>query len=273
MKTIWTSIFLWLIAFTSLGQEIARKNALTLSFGPSSIVRQDLIFSPFVHKDFSLLNVGLDYKREAKSYQKVSINYANFNPMVTGPYEFTFHGQPYTAYPHSISFIDLDYQFGKPLHAIQDGQLTLGGHFFTDIQVMNYAYGRISNFGYFASIGVGIFGTYKVRINEKGSIQSTLRLPLLAWLARSPYLVNDDEFIDNISSHSGVKTFMALLGDGQLASWNKIQKVDFEVKYAFDLNTRWGFGAGYLFEVIHVSQPRKLLSFRNSLNFSTSFKF
>jgi hypothetical protein len=273
MKIIWASLFLWHLTLTSFGQETARKNALTLSFGPSSIVRQDLIFSPFVHKDFSLLNVGLEYIREAKSFQKISINYANFNPMVAEPYEFTFHGEPYTAFPHSMNFIDLDYQFGKTVNAIHDGQLTLGGHFFTDIQVMNYAYGRISSFGYFASLGLGVFGTYKVPINEKSRIQSTIRLPLVAWLARSPYLVNDDEFINNTSSHSGIKTFMALLGDGQLASWNKIQTIDFEAKYAFDLNHRWGFGAAYLFEFFHVSQPRKLLSFRNSLNFSTSFKF
>ncbi|WP_026969503.1 hypothetical protein [Algoriphagus terrigena] len=273
MKTVFTSLFSLLTVVASFGQQQEKASALTLSVGPGFLNRQDLIFSPFAHSDFSILNVGLDYTREAEFYQKVSLRYANFNPMVTAPYGFTFHGEPETAYPHSFNFIDLDYQFGKQVKGIQNGNLKVGGLFSTDIQATSYVYGRISSFGYYAAIGLGVFGTYEIPINEKSRLSTTLKLPLFAWLARSPYLVNDDEFIENISSHSGFKTFMAYLGDGQLATWNKVQTLDFELKYEYDLSERWGIGAAYLFELIHMSQPRNLLSFRNSLNFSGSYKF
>ena len=69
------------------------------------------------------------------------------------------------------------------------------------------------------------------------------------------------------------KTFMAYVADGQMATWNKLQTFDLELKYAYDLNKRWDFGAAYLFEFIHMSQPRNLLSFRNSLNVSATYKF
>jgi hypothetical protein len=273
MKIIWTSLLLWLTALTSFGQEIASKNALTLSFGPSSIIRQDLIFSPFIHKDYSLLNIGLDYTREAKSFQKISINYANFNPMVTESYKFTFNGEPEIAYPHNFNLVSLDYQFGKKVKGFRNGIITIGGLFSSDIQAMNYVYGRISNFGYFAALGLGVFGTYSNSITEKSRFEATLKLPLFAWLARSPYLVNDDQFIKNISSHSGLKTFMAFLGDGQMATWDKIQTLDLELRYEYDLNKRWGLGAAYLFEFVRVSQSRNLLSFRNSVNILANFKF
>jgi hypothetical protein len=273
MRTLLTSLIIWLTALTCFGQEAPRENALTLSIGPSYLMRQDLIFSPFIHKDFSIINLGLDYTREGKYFHKVSLRYGNFNPMVVAKYEFTFHGEPKTAYPHSFNLIDLDYQFGKKIIETQKGTFTAGGLILTDIQAMNYAYGRISNFGYYASIGLGGFGAYKRPLGEKGRLVTTLKLPFFAWLARSPYLVNDDEFIENISSHSGFKTFMAFLGDGQMATWNKVQTFDLELKYEYDLSERWGFNAAYLFEFIHISQPRNLLSFRNSLNLSAKFKF
>jgi hypothetical protein len=190
--------------------------------------------------------------------------------MIAKPYEFKFHGESESAYPHTINFFDLNYQWGKPG---KHDKFVIGGYFFTDIQVMNYAYGRITNFGYFATLGIGLFGTYNVQISKHSKLIPTLRLPIFAWLARSPYLVNDDEFIDNISSHSGFKTFTAFLGDGQLTSWNNAQQLDFELNYSYSINNRWRVGAGYLFEFIHVSSSRNLLSFRNSLNFSTTLKF
>ncbi len=273
MKLILLSLLCCLTAFTSFAQETRKENTLTLSFGPSYIMRQDLIFSPVIHNDFSFMNLGLEYTRKAKFFQKVSLHYANYNPMVAGPYEFTEHSEPNTAYPHSFNLVDLDYRFGKQFKETKQAAITAGGLFSTDIQAMNYVYGRISSFGYFAAFGLGVFGTYERRINEKSALAATLKLPLFAWLARSPYLVNDDEFIENISSHSGFKTFMAYVGDGEMVTWNKMQTLDLELKYEYDYNERWDFGVAYLFEFIHMSQPRNLLSFRNSLNLSANYKF
>lgn len=273
MKVILISLISWLTAFVCIGQEIKTETALTLSFGPSYIMRQDLIFSPFVHQDFSLLNLGLDYTRKAKYFQKVSLRLASFDPMVTTPYSFTFNGDTFTADPHSFTLVDLNYQFGKKVKESQHSSLTVGGLYSTDIHAMTYVYGIFSHFGYTAAFGLGGFSKYERIINEKSKLAATLNLPLFAWISRSPYLVNDDDFIENISSHSGFKTFFAYLGDGEMATFNKIQTFDLELKYEYDFNERWDFGAAYLFEFIHISQPRNLLSFRNSLNVSASFKF
>ena len=263
----------WFLAMHSQAQDHNKENKLTLSFGPSILARQDMIFSPNIHNDFTILNVGLGYTREAKLFQTVRFNYANFNPMVLDPYEFTEYGELETAYPHSFNLIDLDYLLGKNVMETKKSVLTVGGMFSSNIQAMNYVYGRFSNFGYFATFGLGGFVQDKFTINEKSHLTATLQLPFASWLSRSPYLVNDDEFIENIISHSGFKTFMAYLGDGQLATWNKLQTFDLEVKYAYILNEKWDLGAAYAFEFIHASQPRNLLSFRNALNLSATLKF
>lgn len=273
MKRIIILFIFEIIAFTGFGQSPPAKNALAIQFGPGIIARQDLVFSPLIHDDFSILNMGASYTRKARLFQNVSFRFAGFNPMADGPYEFTVHGELYTAYPHSFILIDLDYQIGKRITEDQKSAVTAGGLFSTDIQALNYVYGRIGNFGYYSAFGLGVFATYDRPLNEKSNLAATLQLPLIAWFARSPYLVNDDEFIENISSHSGFKSFMAFIGDGEMITWNKMQTLDFEIKYEFNLSERWELGAAYRFEFIHARIPRNLLSFRNSLNFAANYKF
>lgn len=273
MRNILLSTIIWLVALSCFGQEHNRKNMLTLNLGTSYLARQDLIFSPMIHKDISFLNVGMEYTREAKLFQKGSLRYGNFNPGVSTPYDFTIHGESHTAYPHSFNFIDVDYLIGKNVKESRKSIFTVGGLFVMDVQAMNYVYGRTSSFGYYSTLGLGVFGKHQYTISKKSNLTTTLQLPLMVWLARSPYLVNDDEFIENTYSHSGFKTFMSFIGDGQLVTWNRLQTFDLDIKYTYTLNEKWNLGVAYLFEFIHSSQPRNLLSYRQSINLNANFRF
>jgi hypothetical protein len=193
--------------------------------------------------------------------------------MLTSPYEYTMDGETMMAAQHTFTLIDLDYSLGKEVMKTEKSITTIGALFTTDVQVLNYAYGRIGSFGYYSTFGVGGFVLKEYQINEKNRISGRFALPIVNWLSRSPYLVNDDEFIENISSHAGGKTFLAFIGDGKLATLNKLQTFDFEARYTYRLSNKWEMGAGYLFEFIHSTQPRSLLSYRNSMFLSTSIKF
>lgn len=256
-----------------LGQEQKVKNTLSISIGASSLSRQDLIFSPMIHRDMTVLNVGIDYTRQAKLFQKVSLHYGNFNPMVSGPYDFTIHGENHTAAPHSFNFIDVDVLIGKSVKESGNSTLTVGGLFAMDVQALDYVYGRTSSFGYYSSLGLGVFGRYHYNLGKKSQFTANVQLPLVVWLARSPYLVNDDEFIENTTSHSQFKTLLALMEDGQLVTWNKLQTFDFDVKYNYNLTEKWSLGITYLVEFIHSSEPRNLVSNRQSLNLNANFNF
>jgi hypothetical protein len=273
MRNILLSTTIWLATLTCFAQEQEKQNMFSLNVGPGFIARQDLIFSPLIHKSFTFLNVGIAYTREAKLFQKASLRFGNFNPMVATPYNFTIHGETHTAYPHSFNVIDLDYLIGKNVKEFQKSTLAVGGLFTMDVQAMNYVYGRTSSFGYYSLLGLGMFGRHQYSLTKKSKIATTLQLPFINWLARSPYLVNDDEFIENTSSHSGFKTLISFIGDGQFVTWNRMQTFDLEINYIYDLNERWKFGAGYVFEFIHSSQPRNLLSYRQSINLSANFRF
>jgi len=273
MKQVLVLLIGWFTVFNCYGQEAIRKNSLSLNLGPGYIMRQDIMFSPFIHTDISFLSIGLEYTHQAKLYQKVSLRYGNFNPKVSDPYDFSIHGENETAYPHSFNMIDIDYHIGKVMIDNGKSTLTAGGLLSVDVQVFNYVYARISSFGYYSAFGLDIFGRYGIRISEKNSIAASLQLPLASWLARPPYNGIDDEFIENISSHSGFKTFLAFIGDGELVTWNRLQTFDAGINYTYSLNEKWDLGAGYLFEFIHANQPQNLLSFRNTINISATIRF
>ena len=267
------SLTILVLSINSFAQQQSARNTLSLNIGTSYLTRQDLIFSPIIHTDITILNLGIDYTRNAKLFQKVSLRYGNFNPMVSSPYEFTENGEPQTANPHSLTFIDIDYLLGNSVNEYENTTIIVGGLFMMDVHSQNYEYGRTSSFGYYSTIGLGVFGSYKYNINSKSNLTTTLQLPIVAWLSRSPYLVNDDEFIENTTSHSGIKTFFSFIDDGEFATWNKLQTFDADLKYTYSLNGKWSIGAAYLFEFIHSSEPRNLLSYRQSLNLSTNFNF
>lgn len=271
-KSIYTAIVCFIVA-SSYGQEAEDKNMLSVAAGLSYVARQDLVFSPLIHTDYSFLNFSLYYTRQAEWFQKGGIRYGNFNPMVIKPYDYFDHGEPETAYPHSFNLIDIDYHFGKNVASSTKSILTTGGLFLMDIQALNYTYGRIGSFGYYSAIGLGVFGTYELIINEKSDVTTTLNIPLVSWFSRSPYLVNDDEFIENISSHSGFKTFLAFLEDGKPITLNKLQTLDLEIQYGYALNGRWELAAAYLFEFIHSNKPRNLNSYRHSFVLNVNLYF
>jgi len=273
MKKTVVLLVVLVIATVSYGQQTDSGNTLSFMVGPGYSARQDLIFSPLVHRDLTSVNVGLAYARKAKAYQSLVVRYANFAPIVGESYQFLDHGESKTASPHYFTLVDIDYSIGKNIAQSGRSTTTLGGRLSSDLQLLNYAYGRVGSTGYYLSFGLGPFIKQDYQISERSRLTAQLQLPLISWLARSPYLVNDDEFIENISAHSDFKSFAAFIGDGNFATLNQVQSLDLSVGYAYRLSQKWKIGADYWFEFMHASSPRSLLSFRNSLSFSANFTF
>lgn len=267
-KTICALIVIIQISVSAYSQEDAYRNRLRLNAGIGYLTRQDRIFSPMIHRDLSLINAGFEFSAENRFYHNVSLRFSSFNPIIQS-FGYFEDGELKNAAPHSFILVNLSYVAGKTW---QNG-LSAGLLINADIQALNYVYGRISSFGYFSAIAPGGFIKYSRETGEKGRISASLKLPFFSLYSRSPYLVNDDEFIENISSHSAVKTFIAFLGDGKLVTWNRLQYFYAGISYDYDLTGRWGIGSTWMFDFIHASWPRNLLSFRNSLYLSSYFRF
>lgn len=257
----------------SLTAQETNHNSLSLWVGPAHIARQDLIFSPMIHRDFTPVQLGVGYQRRAQLTHTFRAGYAGFDPMLSEPYDFTEYGEDQTAWPHYFTLIGLSYTAGKTIRESGKWVTTLGGAAHWDIQALNYSYGRISSFGYVSLTGMGVYVRQTFQVTERWRLHGEVQLPLLLWQARSPYLVNDDEFIENIASHSGFKSFMAFLADGHLTSLHEVQSVDLELGVSRLLTEKWQLGASYHLDLLRMTEPRPLLSVRHIFQVSAQFQF
>lgn len=251
-------------------QSQTTEQRLSLSIGLNALSRQDLVFSPFVHSAKSFTNFGLTWERKKRLSQSFELRFSNFAASHSDTYEYSQNPDPeiFTTAPHDFTFVELNYGLSK---FWQRGRTTfqLGGVLENSIQLMNYNTGPFSFFGYFTSFGVGPSFSASLPVGQKGKLDFAISAPLISWVARSPYLVNDDEFIENTTSHKSLSTLVDLIGDGSLQFPDKLQKLSFSASYLHAVSKRWDMGLAYRMQFIRHTEPLPLTSYEH--NFSILF--
>ncbi|MBK9105770.1 MAG: hypothetical protein IPL92_14675 [Saprospiraceae bacterium] len=270
-KSLFTTLVLLPLFFTARAQQDTT-NQLTLSLGPAHLSRQDLIFSPFIHQDIAPLVFGLKHEWNKKSHQYVRLNYAGFSAGLETPYDYIFNGEVMTAYPHSFTFVSLGYGMGKYVGHSEKHPSMVGGALTLDVQALDYQYGRSSYFGYFSTVGLSAWYKYTFFQGKKSRLTGRIEVPLVSWLARSPYLINDDEFIQNAYSHNGFKTFFAFMGDGHLATWGELNRANIDIEYQYRLSDKFSLGAAWRLGFIHAGKPVDLFSYQQGLEVMVGMK-
>lgn len=268
------SIFfiLILVPAFSFGQN-EKPNVISWSWGIGTIHRQDLIFSPIIHRDISILNLALTYERKQTLTQTVEISFSFYNPALSGKSYFEY-GEENILSPHTFSFVYFYYKIGKDIFRNEKLSVNAGGYFNPDIQALNYTYGRTGPyFGYFTAFSMGIAGKAQYKINHRSHFTAEIRLPIAAWISRSPYMVNDDEFIDNTLSHDPLKTMVSFIADGEINSWNTYRQARICLKYEAQLGKRLGTGVKYEFTALNHTEPRNLSSIVNVINLIFQYHF
>ncbi len=266
MKLLFATVLIGVLFFPATLPAQQQHRSLLLQAGPAYQQRQDLVFSPFIHSGYSLTNIGIGYQWNKEVIQSVDLGFFSFTSGKAAPYTYIEDGEEKTAYPHAITAVAANYGAGKAIWQNGSLQGVLGGAFNIDVQPVNYQYARISSFGYYSRFGLSAWYRQSYRLTGNQSFAARVELPVVSWVARSPYLVNDDEFIENIQSHNGVKTFASFIGDGSLQSWGKLQQLLFDLDYLYTINSKWEAGVRYRYLVTHSVVPRNLISLQHSLN-------
>jgi hypothetical protein len=265
------TILFWCTAFChqmALSQTKAA-HTLSLSAGYGMMARQDLIFSPFVQESGSPLQAKLRYEHSKRLEQQWSLQFRQFSAQRRPGFVFTLPAKPaeeQRSLPHTFTGLIVDYAVGKRLGpATARSQWTLGTAVAANLDIADWQYGYAASFGYFMAIEVGVWGKWTFRPAPRQTLSIETRLPLLAWTARSPYLVNDDEFIENTASHRSLRTLGSFLADGQLNSVGQYQKATFGLGYNFALSRRWQLGATWCSAMIRHSDPLPLRILQHQL--------
>lgn len=264
-------ILLALCATSCFAQQAAHRFAL--SAGADYIARQDQVFSPFVHKGFSAVNAALSWERNKRLDQLLELRFSSLAAGRWPAYQYSINPKPeqHSTYPHHFTMAELNYGLAvsRPLGNVR---LLLGGALENNIQALNYQTGPFSFFGYFAAFGIGPWVGISTPAGNKAVFDLSLRAPLASWTARSPYLINDDEFIENTGSHSGFRTFMSFVEDGALHLPGKLQKATLSARYLRTAGKRWELGMVYRLQFIRHTEPLTLLSYQHSLGLQLGLK-
>jgi hypothetical protein len=235
--------------------------------------RQDLIFSPFIYDAGSFQNIELGFTHEEIFRHTVEVAYSGYNSSFFGTYEYLNDGKPTETLPQFFNLIDINYTFNKPVCSKNNYSLYAGGQFANNVDVMTYNYGWAGYFGYFATFGINLTGSINYKFNNTNMLEAGIAIPFVSLVARSPYLMNDDEFIANNYSHNGVKTFFAYLTDGKFETINHLQKVEFNLNYTRLLSEKWAIGGSYNLDFTHYQPVAAFTSIENKFHLSASYTF
>jgi hypothetical protein len=249
------------------------KNRMTIAAGMTHLVYQDLIHTPFVHGGVSARSLNVGYERSGQWVQFAAGGYHSLTSRLTEPYPILHRGHAHENPPHHYHLVDFVYGLGRRLFLDDRQEGALGTALRLDFHATDYNYGFEPNFGYFISPSLNLWYRHELGLSAKGRLSGSVTAPLVSWVARSPYLVNDDQFIENIRSGKPLSIVAAFLADGELTGWDRLQRLDVSLEYHHPLFRRMEAGVSYRFGVLRHSEPRPLTMIRNSLDLTTSIRF
>ena len=250
------------------------KNKLSLNWGIGNLVKQNITFSPLIQEDWSPLNFKLTYNRSNKMEHQASIRYSNYKSQIGD--EFTYNApwdESAHTYPHNMNIAELNYSLGKSILNRDQLSLTIGGKSRNRFDISDYVYGFSGTAGNYLSLGLNIWMNFKYKFTEKHQLNGNISLPIIAYVYRSPYLTQNDDYFEDISSNNDIKGFLLYFKRGEIQSWNKAQNFDFDLAYNYTLSERWGLGFKYWFSVNMNQKPTKYASIENVLYLSLNYKF
>jgi len=255
-------------------QEETKVNSLGLSWGMGNIMRQDLTVSPFIHQEWSPINVRLVYERSRKLEQQASLKFGKYSPRIGEAFKYNsfYNGEEITL-PHDFTMIDINYALGLSVVENEKFKFVLGGKSKNKFYASTYNFGPSGPSPLFIAFGLDIWLNMQYDINEKHHFKSNVSLPLFSYIYRDPYLAQDDEFFENIYSHKGLKELGDRIKDGQLQSWGSSQSFDFDLSYGYSLNEKWEIGCTYLLSMNFNQIPTKFTQIENVIYIGGKFKF
>ncbi|MFO7563130.1 MAG: hypothetical protein R6X02_10845 [Enhygromyxa sp.] len=242
------------------------QHELALAAKAQVVHRRDQLLSPRPYRGV-LPGADLGYAARGRhNTHVVSLSFA-MGSLRSGPdFEYERAGELRSTEPSLATMLDLRYAYGRRL-AGERWSVSLGATLPVHIEAMNWVYGPLGNFNYLGVFALGPWAQLRLEPAARHLIELELGAPIVAWVARSPYALNDDDFIAANADHAPGKAAFRLIGQGRFESLDTYQSVDLRGSWAFALHERWALVSTLGFWFAHESKPRPL----SALHFSAMF--
>lgn len=266
----------WLVPAILLAQDQEESiHAVSVLYGLNQITRQDQLFSPMVYQDVSFRNITVRYVNEnTNRCHTAEIFYAGYEAQWHETYTYLTgtDNEVQSTSPTFITLVGARYSFLKKMHVTKQGSWAFGGITDNQINAVDNVYGAFGTFGYLGQFSVSPM-VRRQFVRERHELLLSAFFPIISWISRSPYALNDDEYIKNNADHNGFKTVFRYIGDGNIQTINNFQKINFHAAYSYRLSERWKLGGLYGMELLRSAEPKPLIALRNNFNVLITFGF
>ena len=276
-KLILSLLLIYMVVIPDLQAQTEKTNKLGLHWGIGHLQRQDINFSPFIYNPTTAFNLGFTYEHKGKHFHRV---YSRF-----GRYKDWFNGQAYDysvdwsgewesveLLPNSFNILDLNYAFGVEMISKNNLSILLGGQARNLLNQGVYDYGNHGIGYYNFSFGIDVWSGLNYIISDKHSIGAELSLPIIAWVTKSPYLGQDDEFFDNNRDTNTFNILGNYIKSGRIESWGQTQRIDLQLVYSYKLGERWALNGRYALNMNTFNSPNRYRSVEHILLIGAEIK-
>ncbi len=270
----------FLLATTTLIDEVhasdETKNEIYVGWGPQVLLRKDQVKSPRLYSGPALLSFEAGYRRtnDADAH-RLSLGYAQGT--VRSQPDFTYYswpdGEERTTEGDPLTQVRLRYAYLRRFSLSDKLDLAVGPGLDVDVQHGVYVISPYAVDGYYGVFALDARAELAYRPSQKHRLVFDMALPLFAWVARSPYSLNDDKQIMANLEHNGMKTFFRYIGRGKFRTWNQLQAVRLSARYDYRLSQRVSLSAGAQARILSLTEPRPLLAHDYGANLAATFHF
>ncbi|WP_128543312.1 hypothetical protein [Larkinella soli] len=227
---------------------------LSLRGGLQHLNRSDRLLSPRVYLGSSPTNVQLALDRtRTRTRTHLSIGFAQFDIRSQPDYSYlNDRGEPLGTFPTSTSLLNIRYGYARRL-----GSRWAAG-LMSDNQLMitDQAYGRGTYFNYLNHFSLSPWLSFRQPLTPRLSVSAQTWFPVVSWVSRSPYAVQDDQYMRDNMNHQALPTLLNYLKRGEIQSVDRFQKVNAEVRLTLALTRSLDISAAYQIEYLRNTTPR-----------------
>lgn len=246
----------------------AGSHGVDLAWSSTVRARHDQLMSPLVHSGVSVTGGALAYRWRGQRHALATGLELDHVPARSGPaYEHKLDdGTSGKTFPSSWFTARIPTGWGVDLARSDALDLVVGGLFDARIEVLSWSYGVTWTTGYSGAFLLGPWLDARWRPRQRWTLEAGATAPLLGWMARSPYALNDDEYIRANRTHSPFVAFGALMADGRPSWLAGHQALRARAAAAYALTDVTGLLMGYRLEVWHDADPLPVLAVGHALD-------
>lgn len=256
-----------LLALSTKMSSAEEPHSLEVAWTTSYRARQDDLLSPLVHEGVAPFGGLFAYRWRGPRAGVLAGLEIDSVPAKSGPtFEYPTDDGTAETFPSSWATVRIPVGWGKGVVQTEALDVVLGGLFDARIEILSWSYGVTYTTGYSGTFTLGPWIDARWRPAERWTLEGSLTLPLVGWLARSPYALNDDEYIKANRTHNPLVAFGAYFADGGPTWVGEDQAVRARAGAAFALAGRTSLLAAYRFEMLHFSDPLPAVAYGNALD-------